>query len=108
MAVFLLNSSVLTTFGRYHYTGPLTVPEVKNKLSHGFVSAIGHENTAKFLTQLTGISIPYQRIAIEMAIGDQAVVFDLKTRLPQEDMMSLQLENVSFQFGLLVREDDGE
>jgi hypothetical protein len=61
----------------------ITVEEAREILSGGFISAVGHEATAKLLSQLLGIEIPAIRQAIFMKPGDKAVHFFLKTRLPE-------------------------
>jgi len=51
-------------------------------------SAIGHNATAKVLSQLLGIEIPTQRKTIFLKKGDQAIHFFLKQRLPEGAILS--------------------
>jgi hypothetical protein len=59
-----------------------------------FISAIGHESTAKLLSMLLEIDIPTNRIQVEMISGDIGLHFVLKKRLPEgkiiEDIQELQ------------------
>jgi len=61
----------------------ISVDEARAILEGGFVSAVGHEATAKLLSQLLGIQIPTIRQTIFMKPGDRAIHFFLKTRLPE-------------------------
>ena len=47
MSTYLLNSAVLTEFGKFDYTA-VTVDKAREILAPGFTSAIGHEVTAAF------------------------------------------------------------
>jgi hypothetical protein len=94
MTVFILNSlitpinfdKVQTARVRFER---IDVERAKNILSNGnFVSAIGHEGTAKVLSQLLGINIPTNRVSIFMETGDVAIHFFLKTRLPEGKILS--------------------
>jgi hypothetical protein len=53
-----------------------------------FTSAVGHEATAKVLTELLEVEIPYNRITVKMREGDSALHFVLKTRLPEGKVLS--------------------
>jgi hypothetical protein len=67
----------------------ITVEEAKELLSKNqFVSAIGHEATAKVLSQLLSIPIPTNRISVYMEKGDVGLHFFLKTRLPEGKVLS--------------------
>lgn len=46
-------------------------------------SAIGHEATAAALSMLLGIKVPTNRIAIKMQPGEGAIVFQLRGRLAE-------------------------
>jgi len=66
---------------------------------NSFVSAIGHEATAKVLTELLGVEIPYNRIAVKMREGDSALHFVLRTRLPEGKVLSEEeLKTLDFDF----------
>ncbi|MCX8098627.1 MAG: DUF1874 domain-containing protein, partial [Casimicrobiaceae bacterium] len=75
--------------------------------SEPFESAIGHEATAQILTQLLRIEVPFRRVTYTQAPGQRALVFRLKQRLPEGEVIrSLeQLEAIGFEFGLLTREE---
>lgn len=63
--------------------------EAKAIVSQGeFISAIGHEATAKILSFLLGIEVPMNRIAIKMERGDKAIVFRLLTRIEEGKVLS--------------------
>jgi len=47
-----------------------------------FISAIGHESTAKVLSELLETEIPVNRIAVNLEVGDRVIVFQLLERLP--------------------------
>ena len=53
-----------------------------------FTSAVGHNATAKVLSQLLGIEIPTQRKTIFLKKGDQAIHFFLKQRFPEGVILS--------------------
>ena len=53
-----------------------------------FTSAVGHEATAKVLTELLGVEIPHNRIAVKMKEGDAGLHFVLRTRLPEGKVLS--------------------
>ena len=105
MAMYLLNSAVLTSFGRYRYS-ELNLDSAKAILSSGpFESAIGHQPTANLLSQLLQCSISCQRTNITMQPHDEAVVFRIAVRLPDYSELSAeQLAALPLEFGLLVRE----
>jgi len=68
----------------------VSVEEAKEFIINGFLSAIGHEATAKLLTELLGADIPYNRVAVEMHPGDQALHFVLRQRLPEGTVLDIE------------------
>ena len=63
-----------------------------------FISAIGHDATAKLLSMLLEIDIPVNRIQIEMNSGDIGLHFVLKKRLPEGHIIKTiqELEEIGF------------
>jgi len=67
----------------------VSVDEVKKilqwELDHGrnFVSCVGHEPTAKLMSVLLGIEIPFNRASIKLQTWDTLLVFQVLTRLPE-------------------------
>jgi hypothetical protein len=104
MTVYLLNSLIVPV----DFTKQASVwvrmrradvDEVRQLLRQGFVSAIGHESTATLLSQLLGISVPMNRIAVSAVPGDVLVHFALKTRLPEGRVLSEEeLRQLDFYF----------
>ena len=106
MKQYLLNSSVLTSFGQWSYE-TLTLEQAKILVQRGeWISAIGHKPTAEFLAKTLEITVEYDRHAIEMVNGDQAIVFrfNFDKRLEQWQEISVEkLRALSWQLGLLKR-----
>jgi hypothetical protein len=102
--VYILNAPILTSYGKFVYR-KISVDKTRQILSSSeFTSAIGHETTAKFLTQLLGIDIPFNRIQIKMRKGDKAIVFKLIDRLPEGKVLSeTELKNIKYEIGLLIK-----
>ena len=98
---YVLNVPVLTNYGTFRFR-KVTVEEAKKVLAGGFISAVGHEGTAKVLSELLGIEIPYNRQEIHMKPGDRAVVFRLLRRLPEGVVLSREeLLALPFELGVL-------
>ena len=57
---------------------------------HNFESVIGHEATAKLLSQLLGINIEANRKAIKVKENDTIIVCQIKERLPEGKILSLE------------------
>jgi len=55
------------------------------ELDHGrnFVSCVGHESTAKLMSDLLGIEIPCNRTSIKLQTWDTLLVFQILQRLPE-------------------------
>ncbi|GIX24250.1 MULTISPECIES: DUF1874 domain-containing protein [Caldimonas] len=104
---YLLNSPVLTDFGHWHYIGPLSVEQARAFASAGpWQSAIGHAETARFLSQALGMEVPCARIAVHMQPGDEALVLRLLMRLPEGHVLDADaLARLPHSYGLLRRLD---
>ncbi len=104
MTLYVINTPILTDYGIWSFTGPLSVSEAQNLLSAPFVSAIGHEASAAVLSQLLHREIPVNRIQIQMQRGDRALILRLLKRLPEGKILDeTELKALDFEFGLLER-----
>jgi len=65
-----------------------TVEDIRKILSGGFVSAVGHEPTAKLLSKILKMDVQYNRAAVKMRSGDVGVHFVLAQRPPEGKVLS--------------------
>jgi hypothetical protein len=90
MAVYLCNSFTLSMIipdlldaGVVIKASPISLGEVRALLKEGFVSAVGHESTAKVLSILLGTDVPFNRVQISVGKGDVIISFQFLIRLPE-------------------------
>lgn len=78
--------------------------EARALLSDGFVSAVGHEGTARLMSGIIAVDIPYNRVPIYMLPGDKAVVLWLLDRPDEGYVYSAEeLRDIPCELGLLER-----
>jgi len=90
MTVYLANAfslSMLVPPASIRVT-EVTVDDVKRVVAQGFVSAIGHDATAKIISTQLGVQVPVNRISIKLTSGDVLVVYQLLTRLPEGKVLN--------------------
>ena len=104
MTRYLLNTPILTSYGDYRFDGPLPLAAARAFATQAVESAVGHEGTARFLSQCLRIEVPKRRAAIRMQPGDQALVFRLLKRLPEGSVLDSEaVADLPHEFGLLTR-----
>lgn len=103
MTIYLINSPILPNYGNYQFD-PITPEQANNRLSKGFISAIGHDATAKLLSHILEPHIPANRIQISLQTGDVAIIFRLTQRLPEGKILNeAELFASPYELGLLTR-----
>lgn len=101
---YLLNAPILTTHGEYRFEGPLTLDAARAFAAQHARSAIGHDGTARFLSQCLGLAVPCRRDTIRMQPGDQALVLRLLERQAEGALLDAgALAVAPHEFGLLTR-----
>jgi len=103
--LYLLNSALIPTRGDKFVAiiQPLDKTSASKMLKRGFVSAVGHQATADFLTKLFGVYVPCERRTITLQDGDQAIRLCLKQRLPEGVILSeKELEKVEYTLDLVT------
>jgi hypothetical protein len=111
MATYLLNTSIVPTVGLWSVKtlNPRHVRGILFPVSrHGrpdFVSAIGHESTARVIETLLQptskwsppAEVPVNRLTVEAEVGDRLICFKLKSRPPEGTILSqAQIQEIGF------------
>ena len=88
--LYLSNAFSLSMLGTedFVWTKEVTLSKVKELLSTSFISAVGHSATADFISAITGIEVPINRVAITLRDGDELLVLQLLARLPEGVVLS--------------------
>lgn len=110
MTVYILSSLVMPCRDDYFVIEckRIGLSQAKEILKDGFVSAVGHEATAKVLTELLGYDIKLNRIFVDMRKGDKAVAIQFLKRLDEGKILNEKeildmLKKGLIEFRLIVR-----
>jgi len=102
--LYLLNTPILTAYGEFRLSGPISPQDARARLGTDFVSAVGHTGAAEFLSGLLDLPVAANRITVTMAPGDEALVLRLKARLPEGQVLeAVELEAMPYELGWLER-----
>ena len=104
MKVGIFNGTIATTNGVYRISD-ITVDEAKKLMSkNGFISAIGHESTAKAISDSFNMNIPMSRIDFKQQVGQKAIVFKLNKRPPEGSILCrTEIDEIGYSFKLMER-----
>jgi hypothetical protein len=101
---YFINSAIITNIGVFELS-PITAEQAKAEVLRGqWLSAIGHESTAIALSVVLQREVKMNRIQITFEVGEKAIVFKPKGRLPEGVVLTLQeLEGIGWEIFLLER-----
>ena len=95
----LLNTTIATVDGVFEVR-TISLEQARELVqSNELLSAIGHDSTAKIMTELLGVNIPVNRIQFEQEEGQTALVFKLKGRAPEGVVLTKEeIEEIGYEF----------
>ncbi len=104
--VLILNCAIITAHGNYSYQS-IPVKDAKTLINtRGFTSAVGHEATAKILSEILETEIPQNRIQAKQQPGQEALVFSMNQRIPEGKILSREeIEEIGYSLNLLRRDE---
>jgi hypothetical protein len=83
---------------------PLDEASATAYLAAGYISAVGHQETAKALSELLGIPVPANRIEVKLLPQDRAVRMRMRARVPEGKLLTVaELQKIGFDLDLLTR-----
>lgn len=109
MKLALLNTTIATTDGIYSVeTISLeTARRITTNNAGNLDSAVGHESTAQIMSTLLGCRVEMNRQQFEQQEGQEALVFKLKGRPPEGEILTAeQIEKIGYEFKLMHRASD--
>ena len=100
----ILNAPIITADGTFKME-TISCEGARELLNRDdFISAIGHASTADILTELLEIDIPVNRINFCQEIGQKAIIFKMKSRVPEGVILNKsEIEELGYEFKLLTR-----
>ncbi len=102
--IYVLNTPILTNYGTYQFYEIDPDYAIDILMNEKWVSAVGHQGTADFMSKLFGINIPMNRIQVTMQTGDRAIVFRLLKRLQEGVVLTEEeLKHIPFEIALLEK-----
>lgn len=101
--IVILNTSILTTHGRFAYERVDTFEAIRLVQSAPvLLSAVGHQSTADIVSRILGVLVPMNRIEYRQTAGDVALVFKLRGRPPEGVILTTaEIEAIGFDFGTI-------
>ena len=112
--LYVLNSATLPLKegGKYLIKArQLSIQEASEMLKREkFISAVGHESTAKALSNIFNVEIPYSRTQIFLGDGDKLISIILKKRLAEGQVLKSveELEQIGYTIWLFEVYEDKE
>jgi len=104
LPVCFFNGTVATTNGLYRISNIDIVHAKEYIKQNGFVSAIGHDATAKIMSEILGYNISMNRIQFHQEVGQIAIVFKLNERPPEGDVLNKeQVELIGYSLKKMER-----
>jgi len=107
MGLYVVNTPIISVDEKieeiYVKVRKISIEEAKELLRKSeFISAVGHEATASFLSKLFQVNIPYNRIYIKYRPSDKAICLKVLQRLPEGKVLSEEeIKQIPFEIYLL-------
>jgi hypothetical protein len=108
MKLGILSTAIVTTDGLYRLK-TISLTEAQELAQNyqrldGLDSAVGHASTAEILARLLGVEIPVNRQQFEQKTEQVALVFKIKGRIPEGQILSEeQIESIGYDLKILER-----
>jgi len=96
--VYILSSSIVPIPFKYKSAEvslrEITLEEAREILRGGFISAVGHESTAVFLSKILEIDVRPSRETVYLELGDSAIAIQFSERIGKIELSLEELKTL--------------